>query len=183
MSEDARSLTKWDYGVCPLDADPGEFGPFSEIVRLWRSKVCAGDALPKRQDFDFFDFKGWWGKVSIARIETDPFDIRFVLWGTQLTKWWGVDYTNKLMGTQSITPEIWKEVEGPYFKSMLASPFIGVVSGSLDQHERPFIKVVGLDLPMSDGKGGMTVLSIYVEADQTDTAASVMPDLTITGAF
>lgn len=183
MSGDTRSLTKWDYGKCPLASDPSHFGPFEGIVTLWRSRFRSDGFLPERKDFDFFDFKDWWGRVSIARIETEPFDIRFVLWGTQLTKWWGVDYTNKLMGSKSITPQVWKDVEGPYFRAMLAAPFIGVVSGSLDQHERPFIKVVGVDLPISDGEGGMSVLSVYVEAGQTDMVYTVMPDLQILEAF
>jgi len=183
MSVDAKSLTKWDYAVCPLDTDPQQFGPFESIIMLWRSKIAREDGIPDRKDFDFFDFKGWWGKISIAKIELDPFDIRFVLWGTQLTNWWGVDYTNKLMGTQSITPEIWLTVESAYFKAMVDEPFIGVVCGSLDQHDRPFIKVLGVDLPMKDRSGGMAVLSAYIEIMQGDTAASVLPKAVFNRTF
>lgn len=183
MFVDAKSLTKWDYAGCPFDADPLQFGPFENIVMLWRSKIAREVDLPDRKDFDFFDFKGWWGKISIAKIESDPFDIRFVLWGTQLTNWWGVDYTNKLMGTQSITPELWQTVESAYFKAMVDEPFIGVVCGSLDQHDRPFVKVLGVDLPMKDGSGGMSVLSAYIEVTQSDTAASVLPKAVFNRAF
>lgn len=183
MSEDAQSLTKWDYADCSLNTDPSQFGPFESVVTLWRSRIDRDGSIPNRKDFDFFDFKGWWGKISIAKIEADPFDIRFVLWGTQLTDWWGVDYTNKLMGAQSITPEVWQAVESTYFKAMVNEPFIGVVCGSLDQHDRPYIKVLGVDLPMQDGGGGMSVLSAYIEIMQTDTAASVLPKATFKRTF
>ncbi|MEQ9490172.1 MAG: hypothetical protein RIM72_14385 [Alphaproteobacteria bacterium] len=183
MSLDARRLANWNYAACHPDSDPSAFGPFEKIIGLWRSKRRNGAALPRRKDFDFFDFKGWWGRVSIARIEPDPFDIRFVLWGTRLTEWWGVDYTNKRLGEMSITPDVWQVLESKYFRAMAEEPFIGLVSGSLDQHARPFIRVVGVDLPMSDGETVSHVLSAYVEAKQTDTITSVMPDAPIDHTF
>ena len=175
MSEEARELTKWDYAACALMSDPSTFGPFTDIVAMWRSKFAPDGGLPKRSDFDFLEFRGWWGRISIARIEQEPFDVRFVLWGTQLTEWWGVDYTQKLMGTHSITPDVWVTIEGRYFKEMVSDPFIGIVCGSLDQHLRPYIKVLGVDLPMSDGAGGIYILTAYVEIKQTDTARTVLP--------
>lgn len=183
MSLDARRLANWNYSDCPPESDPSAFGPFEKIIDLWRSKRRGDADLPRRKDFDFYDFRGWWGRVSIARIESDPFDVRFVLWGTQLTEWWGVDYTNKRMGEKSITPDVWQALESKYFKAMVEKPFIGVVSGSLDQHARPFIRVVGVDLPLSDGETVSHVLSAYVEAKQTDTIKSVMPHAPVIRTF
>lgn len=182
-SLDARQLANWNYSACPLDSDPSAFGPFEKIISLWRSKRRDGAAMPRRKDFDFFDFKGWWGKVSIARIEPDPFDIRFVLWGTQLTEWWGVDYTNKRLGEMSITPDVWQVLESKYFRAMAEEPFIGLVCGALDQHSRPFIRVVGVDLPMASDTDVSHVLSVYMEARQQDTISSVMPNAPVVRNF
>lgn len=73
---------------------------------------------------------------------------RFVLWGTRLVDWWGVDYTNKRLGEASITPEAWTMVEGRYFQTMHRDPFIGIVCGYLDQYKRPHLKILGVDLPL-----------------------------------
>jgi len=175
MSVDAQSLTQWDYAGCSLSSDPDSFGPFDGLVSLWRSKRPVEGGIPGRKDFDFFDFRGWWGQISIAHIEKDPFDVRFVLWGTQLTDWWGVDYTNKLLGTHSIVSEASQLTERRYFRELAADPFIGVVCGTLAQHDRPFIKIIGVDLPMVDSTNGMSVLSAYTTIRQADTAKTVMP--------
>lgn len=174
---DPRQLVNWQYGVCPLDAAADRFGPFRRFVGLWRSKRRGDALLPTREDFDFFDFRGWWGKVAIAQFERDPFDVRFVLWGTDLVAWWGVDYTNKLLGEQSITPEVWREVESRYFQEMVRDPFIGIVTGTLDQHERPFIRVIGIDLPLADGDGRVgKVLSAHLMVGQDDRIETHFPD-------
>jgi len=176
---DARALANWEYGACRLDLEPDRFGPFADLLVLWGDRYRRRSALPHRGDFDFFDFQGWWGRISILKIEREPFDGRFVLWGTQLVNWWGVDYTNKLLGSQSITPEVWQAVESKYLRAMSDDPFIGLVCGRLDQHRRPFIKVLGVDLPLSDGERLSHVLSGYIEVDQDVTVATGLPDCEI----
>jgi len=183
MSVDAQSLTQWDYAGCSLSSDPDSFGPFDGLVSLWSSKRPVEGGIPGRKDFDFFDFRGWWGQISIAHIEKDPFDVRFVLWGTQLTDWWGVDYTNKLLGTHSIVSEASQLTERRYFWELAADPFIGVVCGTLDQHDRPFIKIIGVDLPIVDGTGGLCVMSAYIKVSQTETVSSFLPNATLTLKF
>ncbi|MBL8710445.1 MAG: hypothetical protein JNL25_14720 [Rhodospirillaceae bacterium] len=176
-------MINWKYAKLPLASDPHIFGPFSAFVGMWRQKAQAGELPPRRGDFDFPDFRPWLGKVSIAKIERDPFEIRFVLWGTQLTTWWGVDYSNKLLGQASITPAIWKSVEGAYFEAMDRDPFIGVVCGYLDQHNRSFIKVLGVDLPLSDGAGLSHVLTLHLEIELDETIESALPDCSMLEYF
>lgn len=180
---DARALINWKYARLPLESDPAIFGPFSAFVGMWRQKARDHGQLPRRGDFDFPDFRPWWGKIAIAKIERDPFDIRFVLWGTQLTTWWGVDYTNKLLGQASITPELWKPVEGAYFEAMDSDPFIGVVCGYLDQHNRSYIKVMGVDLPVSDGTRLSHVLTLHLEISPGESIESVLPRCTMLKYF
>ena len=176
MLTDPKSLINWQYARLPLSIDPESFGPFQDFVETWHVKSGSRQNLPARKDFDFFDFRPWWGKISIAKVERDPFNIRFVLWGTQLTEWWGVDYTNKILGAESITPEAWSEVEGKYFEIMDRDPFIGVASGYLDQHDRPYLKVLGIDLPLSDGTGLSHILSAHIEIEAMATPDAILGD-------
>ena len=103
----AREVIGWSYGACPLDADVASFGPFRGLVDLWSRRRLEGAALPLRAAIDITDVRPWLGRVAIARIERSPFQVRFVLWGTELTQWWGVDYTNKVVGELSQSPVAW----------------------------------------------------------------------------
>jgi hypothetical protein len=180
-------LINWEYGRCPLNSDPEDFGPFQGLVSLWQQKrPHQGDfanSLPRRSDFDFLDFRGWWGKVAIVKFEENPFNVRFVLWGTDLTEWWGVDYTNKLLGEQSISPDLWKSVEGKYFEGMAAKPFIGLVKGYLDQHKRPHKRVVGVDLPLSDGQKVTRVILAHMELHDGTSFESLFPKNPVSSYF
>lgn len=181
---DPRQLINWAYGLCPIDTDASRFGPFESFVALWHSKIRRGETLPARDDFDFFDFRGWWGKIAIARFEVEPFDVRFTLWGTDLTEWWGVDYTNKRLGEQSTSPEVWQHVESKYFLAMMDDPFIGIVIGNLDQHERPYIRVIGVDLPLAGADGKVEqVLTAHLAVHREDSIATHFPDAPILRYF
>jgi hypothetical protein len=74
-------------------------------------------------------------------------------------------------------------VERKYFEEMNEQPFIGLVIGQLDQHDRPFIKVLGIDLPMSDGHSVSHVLSAHIEIDAEETIESKIPNAPITRYF
>ena len=179
LDEDAAlDSLKWQFGSCSLETSPDKFGPFGELVSTWQQR--RGDrALPSRGDFDLNDFRDWIGRIFIAKIERDPFDLRFVLWGTQLTDWWRVDYTNRTLGEKAIDPELWDMVELKYFGAMDRDPFIGIASGLLTQHRRSHVKVIGLDLPMSDGDGLTHVVSAHMRIDLKDSVQDILPDCPI----
>ncbi len=180
MPDNTYDLGRWGYSACPLETDPALFGPFSEFVELWQSRIPEGGRIPPRAGFDFFDFEGWWGRVAISRVEGDPVDVRFVLWGTELTEWWGVDYTNKLLGKTSILPSSWRDAESRYFAGMQKEPFIGLVQGNLTQHDRPHIRVLGIDLPMGgDSQTLDSVLTAHIRVELTDSLSSITPDAPI----
>lgn len=173
---DAHDILKWHYSACNPATDPALFGPFQSFMELWISRRPGTGALPSRSEFDFFDFQEWWGRISIAKVERNPLNVRFVLWGTRLTEWWGVDYTNREVGAQSTTPEVWKQVEWRYFERMCKSPFVGLAYGPLDQHGRETINVMGLDLPLV--KDGLVrhVLSVHILIGPHDTPETIMPE-------
>lgn len=130
-----------------------------------------------------FDFKAWLGRIFIARIEREPFNLRFTLWGTQLTEWWGVDYTNKTLGSVSDDPQALQAVELAYFREMDREPFIGVACGVLDQYQRAFIKVIGLDLPLVDDGSLTQVLSAHIEIESDRDIPDILPDCPIVRYF
>jgi hypothetical protein len=166
----------WTYATCPLNADAAGFGPFAGLVATWQSRTTPQRPLPSRADFDMIDFAGWLGRVFIAKIEHDPFTLRFTLWGTELAEWWGVDYTGKRLGEASFTPEAWEPTELAYFAEMDRAPFLGIASGYLSQHGRSFIKIAGLDLPCSDGAGLSHVISIHLRMHPEESIRQLLPD-------
>lgn len=170
----------WRYAMCPLNTDAHLLGPFEELVARWQRRRGAAYGLPRRADFEMKDFKGWFGQIFIARVEREPFNLRFTLWGTQLVEWWQVDYTNKTLGSQSLDPEAWKSSELRYFQKMDQVPFIGVTSGRLTQYDRDFIKVMAVDLPLSDGHGISHVISAHMRLGLDDEIESVLPDCPFT---
>lgn len=166
----------WSYWRCPLETEPGRFGPFAELVTLWNSRRKGEGTLPLRRDFKPEEFRDWMGRIFIARIEREPFDLRFTLWGTTLSEWWRVDYTGRKLGAQSADPDAWG-IERQYFSEMARAPFIGLASGSLSEYGRGHIKVVGIDLPFSDdGERLDQVLSAHLRMGPAENLDRVLPD-------
>jgi hypothetical protein len=166
--------------MCLLETEADRFGPFRDLVSLWRHRSKPGLAPPRRSDFEIEDFKEWFGRIFIANVERDPFNLRFTLWGTQLVDWWKVDYTNKTLGSLSRSPSLWKFSEIQYFSRMDQSPFIGISSGKLTQHNREHIKVIAIDLPLSDGRGISHVLSAHMLISVADEIETILPDCSVT---
>jgi len=158
----------WTYQVYPRNLASSELGPFQSLIDLWRAKSGENE-FPTWRDFELEDFSLWWGRLSLANILNDPFDIEFPLWGTTLTDWWGVDYTNKKMETAyEHRKENWEKFEGPYIRALIENKGIGIVRGDLRVVGRNFLTVQGVDLPLlRDGK--LTrVLSGYCAINRTD---------------
>lgn len=177
LSTENPTPSGWTYGLCPLETPAERFGPFAGLVRIWQERRPDGGGLPARTAFKVEDFAAWMGRIFIAKLEADPFDLRFTLWGTTLTQWWGVDYTGKTLGEQSLNPESWA-TERRYFQTMSRTPSIGLAGGYLTQHGRDHVKVVGLDLPLSAGThpGLSQVLSAHLRIELTEDFGDILPD-------
>jgi hypothetical protein len=183
MTRDARTELHWTYRVCPIDAPEEGFGPLAGFVSLWRERMKVDGAPPGRGDFEAPDFRPWMGRVFIARIERDPFAARFSLWGTTLARWWQVDYTGKLLGSESKNPGLWDMVELEYLKAMDRTPFIGIASGFLDQHDRSHVHVASVDLPLFDDAGLSHVISAHVQLAPDQDVAAVIPNAALAPEF
>lgn len=180
VMKEGGTPVEWRYTMCPLDTDFMHFGPFRGLVAQWRARIRPGQILPRRDDFQFEDFADWLGRIFIAKVEREPFNLRFTLWGVKLVEWWRVDYTNRTLGELSNNPDLWQLTEIQYFAEMDRAPFIGLASGFLSQHRLAHIKVLGLDLPFSDGAGLTHVISTHMKIDLGETVEDVLPDCPIT---
>lgn len=168
----SSNIKGWSYRVFDGDLDNAVFGPFASLVALWRQK-SAGERFPRWRDFDLEDFSDWWGRLSLADIKNDPFDIEFVLWGTTLTEWWGMDFTRKKMSAAYEHRQAnWEKFEGPYFKAMIDNDGIGIISGDLRAVDRGFFTVQGIDLPLFKDGHVAQVLSGYRAVDVGDDMIS-----------
>ena len=180
MTRRLAEAVDWRYAMCPLETDAERLGPFRDLVALWQDRTGPDRLLPQRANFKMEDFKDWLGRIFIARVEHAPFNLRFTLWGTQLTAWWQIDYTNKTLGSLSLNPSLWEFSEIRYFERMDQAPFIGITSGKLTQHNRGHIKVMAVDLPLSEGTGISHVLSAHMRIAENDEIETVLPDCPIT---
>ena len=59
---------------------------------------------------------------------------------------------------------------------MHRAPFLGIASGYLSQYGRDHIKLLGLDLPLSDGAGVTQILSAHLQIGLPKTVEDVLPD-------
>lgn len=180
MKQHVAETVGWRYGMCPLETNADLLGPFRDLVALWQDRAAPDRPLPRRADFDMADFRGWLGRIFIAQVEREPFNLRFTLWGTQLVEWWQLDYTGKTLGSLSQDPTLWQSSEIQYFQRMDQAPFIGISSGKLTQHNRGHIKLMAIDLPLSDGASLSHVLSAHMEIDPNDEIETLLPDCPVT---
>lgn len=167
---------QWGYWHCPLETSSACFGPFQSVVEAWRAKWPAADQLPAREDFDFPDFRGWWGRVAIARVYDAPFAVEYVLWGTTLSEWWDFDYSNRTLPREAQDPAFWTASEGRYFQAMRRAPFIGVAAGDLARPDRAHRRVLSVDLPLGDRQGLTHVLAYHRALERDQTIADLLPD-------
>lgn len=150
----------WFYRVYENDTSPDVFGAFAPFVQLWQSKLTES-RLPEWTDFDFDDFIGWYGHISLGELEHDYSKMVFCLWGTTLTDLWGKDYTGKVFANNEF-PEHWKNVEQPYVENVVKRKGIGVCGGTLHRLNREFINITFIDLPVSRAGKTPYLMSAYL---------------------
>jgi hypothetical protein len=165
---DERYQAPWQYRAYAANLPAIQFGPLASFVDMWRAKCPSSGVFPTWRDFDLMDFKGWWGQVSLAEMHDDPFDLRWVLWGTKITDWWGVDYTNKFISEIPAVHDVWEYQERDYLRRLVAERLIGFVVGSLSPQARNFYHICGVDLPLEKDGVITHVMSAYLLHDPSD---------------
>lgn len=164
----------WAYSAFQNDSPSGSFGKLETFVQLWQSKWPSPNCFPRWRDFDPLEFEGWWGQVSLAEVSYEPVDLRWALWGTTITSWWGSDYTNKKVSEIPNVSDVWENFERGYLERLIDERLIGFVSGSLSPQQRGYINISGVDLPLEKDGTISHILSAYVLADKEN---QFMPEL------
>lgn len=156
------------YSAYAPDVLASSFGPLTSFINLWQDKSPSAEIFPQWRDFQFMDFDGWWGQISLAEIHTNPLDFRWALWGTKITDWWGVDYTNKYISDIPEVRDVWENFEKPYIQRIIDDRLIGYVFGTLSPQGRDFKHICGIDLPLEKDGNITHILSAYHLCDPSE---------------
>ncbi len=157
-----RHVNNWTYEVFDYNTTPEQFGVFESFVALWRAK--RGDReMPSWTDFDFYDFKGWHGLIAVWEVVTEPFDLRYRLWGSTLTEVFGFDNTGKYYSEMG---PCYTENDLAYFAELCRSGSIGMNHGDLDWLQKGHKSAGFISLPLSDdGSAVNHLLTAFTETD------------------
>lgn len=138
----------WEYHIYSRNTVPPDLAHAEKFIRLWQSKSEGGNAqIPSWKNFDFLDFRGLHGRIVLQRVEREPFDIRYTLWGTKAAQIYGQDLTGKalseLEGDRS-------RVELEYLHRLVEVGGFGMIKGPIYWEGRMHRTISFVDLPLSD---------------------------------
>ncbi len=138
----------WTYEYFDRDVEPETLPGFEDLVRLWQDK--RGDRpAPAWSDFDFYDFKGWHGRISVFDIVYDPFDYIFRLSGSVVD---GV-YDQTMTGTKGselAEMQVEDRASLEFYEMSCRQMLISRASGPLNFKGRQHVQVVFVEFPLSD---------------------------------
>ena len=143
-----KELDGWSFEYFDRDIAPADLPGFEDMVRLWQDK--RGDRpAPSWSDFDFYDFKGWLGRISVYDICYDPFGYTNRLSGTAMDG----AYERTLTGmTETDLEEM--RFEHPdsmeFYEMICRGMLISRQTGTLDFKGRQNVQVAFVELPLSD---------------------------------
>lgn len=153
-----KASNDWIYEYFPFDAETSIFEGFEGLVELWRSK-CGNQEVPDWSKFDFYDFKGWHGSLILTEYYYDPFDYKYLIFGTRIAHYLGVEVTGKLaseLGNSKYNPA--KDFD--FYEMAGKGLYITKVTREMLWRDEPKTTVSFIELPMSnDGKRANKYLS------------------------
>jgi hypothetical protein len=153
-----RKAGNWLYETFERDIDPEALPGCEDLVRLWQEK--RGDRpVPAWADFDFHDFTGWHGRITLADVIYDPFDFRYRLVGLQVTERLRKDYTGKLY-TEMVAEGMDPFDDFEFYEMTSRKLLISRLSGDLRWAGQKYVSVTFIDFPLSDdGEKGTHILT------------------------
>lgn len=128
-----------------IDSDPSVFGDFKSLIEIWQNAAKSAP-VPVWRDFDFRDFVGWHGNLAVADV-IEPFDLRYRIWGSDITNLLGKDMTGHLFSEAYNTADWGIVVET--ISNVLSRPCFNYLWGPLPRTSRQFVSFQAVDLPMS----------------------------------
>jgi len=143
-----RKVKGWLYETFETDLEPDMLSGFENMVRLWQEKR-GGRPAPAWADFDFHDFEGWHGRITLADVIYDPFDFRYRLVGTKVAERLNKDYTGKLY-TEMVRDGMDPLDDFEFYEMTCRKLLISRLSGDLRWVGNKHVSVTFADFPLSD---------------------------------
>ena len=143
-----KRVDDWTYEVFDHNTTPEQFGVFESLVALWRAK--RGDRkMPSWAEFDFYDFKGWHGRIGVYDISYDPFDYTCRLSGTEVDGVFDRNMTG-VTGSDLAKLEV-EDIAFMEFNEMTCRQMlISRISGPLNYTGREHVEATFVEFPLSD---------------------------------
>ena len=143
-----KEFEGWTYEYFDRDIEPVALPGFEDLVRLWQDK--RGDrVVPSWSDFDFYDFKGWHGRLGVYEFSYDPFDYTCRLSGTEIDRVFGLALTG-VKGTELAKTRVEHPVTMEFYEMMCRQMLIARISGPLNVKGREHIQATFVEFPLSD---------------------------------
>ncbi len=143
-----KEFEGWTYEYFDRDIEPATLPGFEDLVQLWQDR--RGDrVVPSWSDFDFYDFKGWHGRLGVHEISYDPFDYAYRLSGTEIDRVHGQTMTGaKGSGLTEMRVEDLLSME--FYEMTCRQMLISQISGPLNLKGRAHVQATFVDFPLSD---------------------------------
>ncbi len=138
-----------NWRIFPLDAPTATFSPFKGPVDQWRAK--RGERpFPRWNDYDIGDFAGWYGWISLNRVDPRNRDVLVELFGTRLSESLGIELTGRTLRDPALGfADSYVDRVYAHFADIVTRPGIGLRSVSLAPMGREHVTGWILDLPVS----------------------------------
>jgi len=161
MSLVTTTEDNWKYYRYNFDDPVTDFPHFESLWELWQTRRLDGK-LPAWKDFDLIDFRGWYGFITVFDVLSDPFDLKYRLFGTEMVAMYKAEYTGKTIRENSFEIEDSEDLN--HFEGLYNERKVGASSGPIYWDNRQWRKLSFLDLPLSnDGSTITNFLTIMRE--------------------
>ncbi len=143
-----KEFEGWTYEYFDRDIEPAALPGFEDLVRLWQDR--RGDQVaPSWSDFDFYDFKGWHGRISVYDISYDPFDYIVRLSGTEVDGVFGRTMTGA-KGSELAEMRVEDPLSMEFYEMVCRQMLVARTSGPVNLKGRAHIQATFVDFPLSD---------------------------------
>lgn len=169
-----KSFGKWTFECFDPETDADAIHNASSDVRrllsVWASKR-AGRKAPRWKDFDFVDFRGLHGRITVYEIRYDPFDWTVRLSGTTYDTVFRRNRTGNTLNDVYVEAINSTETNAIY-EMACENMLISRTMGPLNVRNRDFHEVEYLELPCSDDGSRAThsieLISLVREGNLTE---------------
>lgn len=138
----------WTFEYFDLNTNSDEFDNFAPMVDLWNSKR-EGALLPAWSLFDFYDFKGWHGKICKSTVMYNPYDFRIDLYGSVFRDLFGKEYTGST-SNELLASGDEDHYNMGFYQMVSEKALISRVTGTIPSDKSRPTKVKILELPLSN---------------------------------